>query len=186
MVQTMKTENAGDAFGRAAIAGRLAESKGALSVVTDESPTTLVGEAEKYATLSRKYDAEFRAGAATRMLGTIYILAPANMLEGGDSEEGLSMLEGLVKAHPEVPENQLRYAEGLIALGDKEPAKTPLCRAKIARAQLRKDEAALVDKLVQDIGELDCSKVSAPPAPASTTAPSAEPSAAPSNAPPSE
>lgn len=178
LVLKLPADTAGDAFGRAAIAGRLAESKGALSVLGSESPTTLVGEAEKFAILSRKLDQEFRAGAATRMLGTLYVLAPANMLEGGDSEDGLGLLEELVLRHPTAVDNQLRLAEAYIALGDKDPAQKPLCLSIEGRAALRPDHASLLDRLVLGYGALDCKVALGPragaasvPAPSSSAAP---------------
>lgn len=175
LVLKLPADTAGDAFGRAAIAGRLAESKGALSVLGSESPTSLVGEAEKFAMLSRKLDQEFRAGAATRMLGTLYVLAPANMLEGGDSEDGLGLLEELVERHPSAVDNQLRLAEAYIALGDKEPAQKPLCLSLQGRAALRRDHAALLDKLAQGYGSLDCKAVLGATAPQAPPGPSAAP-----------
>lgn len=162
LVQTMPQGSAEAAFARAAIAGRLAEKKGALGLLSADSPTSLVTETEKFALLSRKLDPEFRNRAATRMLGTLYVQAPANLLEGGNSEEGLDLLEGLVKAHPEVVENQLRYAEALIVLGDKDPARDPLCVALSRKAELRRDEAELAGKLAKEIPGLACAPVAAP------------------------
>ncbi|HTJ84509.1 MAG TPA: tetratricopeptide repeat protein [Polyangiaceae bacterium] len=171
-MQKLSANTAGDAFGRAAIAGRLAESKGVFAVVTTESPLSLVGEAEKYAILSKKLDPDFRDGAATRMLGTLYVLAPANLLEGGDSEEGLSLLEGLAAKHPDDPNTELRLAEAYIALGDKDPAGKPLCIAIAKKSALRKDDAKLLERLIHDFGDLHCA---APPPPPPSSAPSATP-----------
>lgn len=175
MVQTLPADNAGNAFGRAAITGRLAEKKGALSILGDESPTSLVGEAEKYASMSRKFDPEFRNGAATRMLGTLYVMAPANLLEGGDSEDGIEILEHLVSTHPEVLENQLRLAEGYIALNDKDAAKKPLCIVLSKKAELRADDARLADKLTKDVSGLDCKAVLGPDAPSASSEPATAP-----------
>jgi hypothetical protein len=155
-VQTLPTESAQDAFGRAAITGRLAEKKGALALLGSENPASLVSEAEKYARQSHKLDPEFRQGAAARMLGSLYIFAPANLLESGNSEDGIEILEHLVGTHPEVPENQLRLADGYIALSDKEPAKKPLCLALAQRDKLRRDDVALADKLQKLMEPLDC------------------------------
>lgn len=173
LAQTLPAETAGDAFGRAAITGRLAEKKGALSILGDDSPTSLVAEAEKYARLSRRLDPEFRQGAATRMLGTLYVMAPANLLEGGNSEDGIEILEHLVATHPEVTENQLRLAEGYIALSDKDAARAPLCLAMSKRASLRADDAALLDKLAKEVESLDCKP--APDGEPASDAPAAEP-----------
>jgi predicted Zn-dependent protease len=158
LVVTLPTETAGDAFGRAAIAGRLAEKKGALALLGDHSPTALVAEAEKFALKSRKLDASFRRAAATRLLGTLYVLAPANLLEGGNSEAGIEILEGLVKVDPELISNQLRLAEAYVALGDKESARAPLCLVLGAMNGLRGDEVKLARSIERDIGDLDCPK----------------------------
>ena len=155
-MQSLPSETAEDAFGRAAITGRLAEKKGALALLGSENPASLVSEAEKYARLSHKLDPEVRPGAAARMLGSLYIFAPANLLESGNSEDGIEILEHLVAKHPEVPENQLRLADGYIALSDKDPAKKPLCLALAQRGKLRRDDAALADKLMKLLQPLDC------------------------------
>ncbi len=176
-VKKLPAETAGDAFGRAAIAGRLAEKKGPMSILADDtSPTSLVGEAEQYARLSRKLDPEFRHGAAERMLGTLYVMAPANLPQGGNSEDGIEILEHLVSTHPEVVENQLRLAEGYIALSDKDSAKKPLCIAISKRETLRRDDGALVAKLTKEMPGLDCKAVLGEAAP---TAPSEAPAPAP-------
>ncbi len=183
LVRKLPTETAGDAFGRAAIAGRVAEKKGAMSLFsTDKSPTSLVAEAEEFALKSRDLDPSFRDGAATRMLGTLYVIAPADMLKHGDSEDGLSMLESLVKAKPDVAVNQLRLAEAYIALGDREPAHAPLCRSKAMRAKLRHDDQVLLDKLVVQISPLKCTEQQSAPAPSSPP-PASTPTPAPSPAP---
>jgi FimV-like protein len=130
----------------------------------------LVGEAEKYARMSREMDPNFRDGAATRMLGSLYVLAPADMVKHGDSEDGISMLEELAKQRPEVPQNQLRLAEAYIALGDKDSARDPLCKAVAMRGSFRRDDQVLLDKLVDEMKPFQC------PAPApSTSAASAAP-----------
>ena len=90
-------------FARAAVAGRLAENRGlqALGLVT---------ETEDYARRVRAADPDFREGAATRMLGTLYVLAPPSLVKHGDSETGLELLEAEVKAHPDRLVSQLRLA----------------------------------------------------------------------------
>lgn len=138
------------AFARAALAGRVVQAKGLTA-------TSLVGEVERYAERCLAKDPGFRGGAAKRMLGTLYVLAPGPLLAHGDSEKGLEILEGLVKEAPEVPENQLRLAEAFVALGDAAPAIEPLCRALAMKAKLRKDEQALADKLYEDAGRPACS-----------------------------
>lgn len=136
-------------FARAAIAGRLVQAKGLLAA-------SLVKDVEYWARRSRQLDPNFRGGAATRMLGTLYVLAPTDFLDHGDSEEGLSLLEGLVKARPEDPQNHLRVAEAYVALGDKEPAKPHLCFALAHAAKLRKDEQKLLHKVWDDAGKPPC------------------------------
>jgi Tetratricopeptide repeat len=158
LVKMLPAETAGDAFGHAAIAGRAAEKKGATSLFSSErNPTTLVSEAERFARLSREKDPDFRDGAATRMLGSLYVLAPADMLKHGDSEDGLAMLEQLATQKPNVPQNQLRLAEAYIALQDKDSARKPLCKAVEMRASLRRDDQALLDKLVDEMKPFKCS-----------------------------
>ena len=131
------------AFARAAITGRYVQTHGLAGV-------RHVSEVEAWARRSRELDPGFRGGAATRLLGTLYVLVPATMLSHGDSEEGLSLLEGLVKLHPEVPENHLRLAEALVALGDPAPAAPHLCFCLNVRASLRPDEQALLLRVVKD------------------------------------
>jgi predicted Zn-dependent protease len=158
----LPTRTAGDAFGRAAVAGRLAEAKGALSMLDDHTPGSLVREAEKYAILSRKLDPQFRDGAATRMLGTLYVLAPANMLEAGDSEEGIELLEALSRDYPDSADHALSLAEAYVALGDDDAARAPLCRAVSGARALARARRALLETLVDDVGELACRATSAP------------------------
>jgi hypothetical protein len=137
------------AFARATVAGRLVQSRGLTAAL-------LVREMETYALRSRELDPAFRNGAATRALGTLYVLAPATLLANGDSEKGLALLERLAKDYPGALENHLRYAEALIALGDSGPATEPLCRCLAKKASLRKDEQTLLDKLFQDAGSPSC------------------------------
>ncbi len=131
------------AFARAAITGRYVQTHGLAGV-------RHVAEVETWARRSRELDPGFRGGVATRLLGTLYVLVPATMLAHGDSEEGISLLEGLVKLHPEVPENRLRLAEALIALGDPAPATLHLCFCLGVRASLRPDDQKLLARLVKD------------------------------------
>jgi hypothetical protein len=152
-VQGRDDGSAGYAFARAAIAGRLAEQRGMAA-------GHLVTEAESYARKSHELDEGFREGAAARMLGTLYVLAPPRFLEHGDSEDGLSILEDLVEGSPEQPQNRLRLAEAYIALGDPEPAIVHLCEAIRRRSDLREDERALLDRLAANVAagsQLECS-----------------------------
>lgn len=137
------------AFARAMITGRLVEKKGLTAAL-------LVREMEDWAEKSRALDPTFRKGAAARMLGTLYVLAPGSLLSHGDSEKGLEILEKVRKEYPDALENHLRYAEALIALGDPAPATEPLCKCLAEKSKLRKDEQRLLDKLFQDAGSPGC------------------------------
>lgn len=147
------------AFARAAVTGRVVQSRGLTGA-------TLVSEMEHWAELSRKLDPSFREGAATRALGTLYVMAPSGWLEHGDSEQGLELLEGLVKAHPGTLENQLRLAEAYISLGDPQPATPYLCRCQGRKADLRRDDQLLLEHLFADAGNPHC-----PTPPAASPAP---------------
>ncbi len=137
------------AFARAAVTGRVVQSRGLTGAA-------LVSEMEHWAELSRKLDPNFREGAATRALGTLYVFAPSGWLEHGDSEQGLSMLEGLVKAHPTRLENLLRLAEAYISLGDSAPATPYLCRCQLRKGDLRRDDQLLLEHLFADAGNPKC------------------------------
>jgi thioredoxin-like negative regulator of GroEL len=140
-------------------------------MLDDHTPGSLVRETEKYALLSRKLDPKFRDGAATRMLGTLYVLAPANMLEAGDSEEGIELLEALSKDYPDSADHALSLAEAYVALGDDDAARAPLCRAVSGARALARARRALLETLVDDVGELACRAASAPGPTASSVPP---------------
>lgn len=145
-VAAAKDDGSADyAFARAALAGRLAELRGVKA-------GKLVTEAETYARLTLERDPEYDDGAATRMLGTLYVMAPGRLVEHGDAEDGLSMLEDLVEARPDDPRNHLRVAEAFIALDDPDPAVEFLCFAHANRDALRKDDQTLLDTLSETFG----------------------------------
>lgn len=148
-VRVHEEQTAAYAFARAAVTGRVVQSRGLTGA-------GLVSDVEKWALLSKKLDPGFRNGAAARLLGTLYVMAPAGWLEHGDSEQGLELLEGLVKEHPEQLENHLRLAEAYIALGDPAPATPYLCRCLARRVDLRRDEQQLLDHLFADAGHPRC------------------------------
>ena len=148
-VKTPERDGVEYAFARAAITGRLVQLRGL-------SGARLIGEVERWAQRSRTLDPDFRDGAATRLLGTLYVIAPASLLEQGDSELGLELLEGLASAHPDVVENQLRLAEAYIALGDPDPAAPALCVCLAQRGALRHDDQKLLDQLLATAGTPDC------------------------------
>jgi hypothetical protein len=158
-IQARPEETAAYAFARAAVAGRVVQARGI-------GGAGLVTEVEHWAQISRKLDPNFREGAATRMLGTLYVMAPSGWLEHGDSEQGLELLEGLFKAHPGTLENSLRLAEAYVALGDPKTAETYLCRCLPRKAELRRDEQQLHDHLFADAGNPRCPTAPAAPAPA--------------------
>ena len=114
-VRKSSCEGAGQSFGRAAVTGRIVQQKALLAA-------NLVRDVETYARRSRDLEPTFRDFASTRMLGTLYVLAPAALLKHGDSETGLELLETLVHDHPDVPENRLRLAEALAAAGRQDEA----------------------------------------------------------------
>jgi hypothetical protein len=148
-VRVHEEDSAQSMFARAAVTGRLVQEKGLLAA-------NLVPEVERCARRSRDLDPDFRGGAATRMLGTLYVMAPAGLLEHGDSEVGVELLEGLVQTHPDVLENHLRLAEAYVALHDPGPAGPYLCRCLAHEEALRPDEQELLHQLVIDAGSPPC------------------------------
>ena len=154
-VRAHAVDTAAYAYARAVVTGRLVQHKGLLGA-------DMVGEVEHFARRSRELDPTFRDGAATRMLGTLYVVAPAALLQKGDSEMGLELLEGLVEKRPDVLENHLRLAEAYIALGDVEPAKPHLCRCAADRARLRRDDQSLLAQLLKDAGNPSCPTTASP------------------------
>jgi hypothetical protein len=155
IVRQNSDDTAAGTFALADVTGRLVQQRGFLAA-------NLVPDIERAARRSRELDPTFRDGAATRLLGTLYVIAPAVVLEHGDSEQGIELLEGLVAAHPDVMENHLRLAEGYIALGDPEPARPHLCLCLAGKEKLRRDEQSLLTHLFADAGSPSCP----PPTPA--------------------
>jgi len=141
-VQPVEPKTAAAALGRAIVAGRLAQVSGLAA-------PGLVKEVERYARQSAVWDPSLRHGAAQRLLGTLYVNAPASLLEHGDSETGLELLEGVVKRFPEHAPNRQRLAEGYVALGDPEPAREHLCFASAHQNELRPDERRLLADLTK-------------------------------------
>ena len=133
------------AYARAALTGRLAQKRGLTGA-------TLIGEMESWALYSLEIDPAFRRGAAKRMLGTLYVLAPASLLDKGDSEDGLTMLEELLEQFPDDLQNHLRVAEAYIALDDPDGAHDPLCRCLNGPAKLRPQDQRLLSQLVTQMG----------------------------------
>lgn len=160
-IQRWEEPTASYAYARAALAGRVAQIRGLTAI-------GLVGEVERYARRCLELEPSFRNGAATRMLGTMYVLAPSSLVEHGDSETGLEMLEKLAQEHPTEMENSVRVAEAYIALGDPDPATPYLCACKAGRAKLRPESQRLLAKLLQEVesdGALACPTPAAPATP---------------------
>jgi hypothetical protein len=153
-----KPENtAAYAFARGAVAGRVAESRGGMGALN------LVGEVARWGELSRKLDPNFREGAATRMLATLYTKAPPALLpEGRDSETGLDWLDQLIKAHPKTLENHLRKAEALVFQGDAANAVADICLCLARKGELRRDDQLLLEHIYADAGNPRCPAVTAP------------------------
>jgi hypothetical protein len=149
-VVTRKEEDtAAYAFARATVTGRLVQERGLLGA-------SLVSEVEKWAMRSRELDPGFRNGADTRLLGTLWVLAPASLLSHGDSERGLELLEALVKQYPDSAQDHLRLAEAYISLHDPEPAQPHLCFCLANEAALRGDEQRLLRQLLKVAGTPHC------------------------------
>jgi hypothetical protein len=148
-VASHEADTAAYAFARATVAGRLVQERGLLAA-------NMVGEVEKWAMRSRALDPGFRDGAATRLLGTLWVLAPASLLSHGDSERGLELLEGLARKYPQSAQDHLRLAEAYIALHDPEPAAPPLCFCLANQAALRPDEQRLLHQLLVTAGTPHC------------------------------
>jgi len=138
------------AFARAAITGRVVQVKGPFAAAG------LVRDVEYWAEVSRKLSPNFREGAATRMLGTLCVMAPSSLLEHCNSEKGIEMLEALQRQHPETPENNLRLGEAYLSQGDPDTAVTYLCFALTKKAALRHVDQTLLDHLMSDAGNPKC------------------------------
>jgi tetratricopeptide (TPR) repeat protein len=145
LVQRNPQDTAPYLFARAAVTGRLVQLRGLRA-------SNLIADIETSARRSRALDPDFRDGAATRLLGTLYVIAPAVLLEHGNSEEGLEMLEELTEAHPDILENHLRLAEAYVTLGDPAPACPHLRRCLAHKAALRPDDQQLLDQLIITAG----------------------------------
>lgn len=146
-------QSAAYAYARASVAGRVAEGRGLKALA-------LLEEMREWSETSIERDAAFMDMAATRMLGTLHVLAGQH-IKGGDSERGLELLESVLDAHPEHAVNHLRVAQGYIVLGDPEPALELLCVAIAKRAELTAEEQKLLDGLIGDVGgEVSCEEAS--------------------------
>jgi hypothetical protein len=161
MVRNQKTDTAATAYARAAITGRLVQDQGLRAA-------RLIPDVEADAQRSRELDPDFRGGAATLLLGKLYVMAPATLLKHGDSETGLEMLENVAAEYPDVPANHLRLAEAYVTLHDPDPAAPHLCFAIAHQAALRPDDQQLLKGMVDDYGPLLCEPTGEAPTPGPT------------------
>ncbi|HEY6078533.1 MAG TPA: hypothetical protein VIW29_07010 [Polyangiaceae bacterium] len=148
-LRTLRSVTAEDALAHAIVAGRLAQVSGL-------GAPSLVAEVERCARSSAQLDPSLRSGAARRLLGTLYVMAPAALLEHGDSEVGLELLQDVVRRFPQHAPNHLRLAEGYVTLGDPGPARPHLCYCVAQRSALRVDENALLDELLEQASVAQC------------------------------
>ena len=148
-VRDRNEDTAEGQFAWAAIAGRYVQYKGLLAA-------NLLEDIEDHARRSLELDPNFRNGAAKRILGAMYVAAPSNLVEHGDSEVGLEMLEELVTRYPDDPENHFFLAEAYITLNDPEPALPHLCFCLAHKEKMREDQQALLPSLFSDAGATEC------------------------------
>jgi hypothetical protein len=155
IMQRGQPRTAAAAFARAACAGRVAELRGL-------NAGRFVREVETFGEMSHALDPTFRSGAAKRMVATLYVYAPASMVEHGDSETGLAMLEELVREWPDDVLHHLRLAEAYIELDDVAPSYPHLCFCLARQESLRPDDRALLSRLVREVDAPNCSTPSPP------------------------
>jgi len=148
-VRAREEDTAAYAYARATVTGRLVQQRGLLG-------GNLVPDIERWALRSRELDLDFRNGAATRLLGTLYVIAPAALVKHGDSERGLELLEEVERRHPNDLENHLRLAEAYVSLGDAGPAEPHLCACIMGRSTMRHDDQQLLDQLLAQAGTPEC------------------------------
>jgi hypothetical protein len=146
----------GTPYARAAVTGRFIQQSGLRAA-------GLVAGVERNAARSRALDPKFRDGAATRLLGTLYVMAPASLLSHGNSEIGIELLEALTQEYPNDLENHLRLAEAYLALGDTKPALPHLCLCLTEKLELRRSDQVLLDQLIVGAGMPGCLEVAPPP-----------------------
>ena len=155
VVKKVDADTAATAYARAAVTGRLVQDRGLRAA-------NLVPDVEKYGLRSRELDPDFRDGAATVLVGKLYVMAPATLLKKGDSETGLELLEEVVTKYPEAPDNHLRLAEAYVTLHDPEPAQEHLCFCLEHKDALRPDDQQVLKDLLDDAGPLPCAAPGAP------------------------
>ena len=80
---------------------------------------------------------ELDQGGPLRVLGLLYVKAPAWPIGPGDLDVGLDLLKQAATQYPEHPLNHLFYAYALIAAGDTPTARSELDRARALAAPQR-------------------------------------------------
>jgi hypothetical protein len=145
----MKEDSAEAAYARAVVTARLVEVRGLRAA-------PLVRDVEREAERSRQLDPGFRDGAATQVLGMLYVMAPGALLAHGNSERGIALLEALVKRYPDVLEHRLRLGEAYLALSDLESAEPHMCHCLARRQQLKREDQRRLARLFADNRELRC------------------------------
>jgi len=133
------------AFARASLAGRLAQVRGVTAI-------QLVRDMESWGRAALKLDPRWRDGAPRRLVGTMYVLVPGSLVQHGNSEDGLELLEKQAKEFPDEPVNRLRLAEAYVTLGDPEPAQEHLCFVVAHEKSLKKSDDALLESLLEQTG----------------------------------
>jgi hypothetical protein len=146
-----REDDASAAYARALVTARLVESRGLRAA-------SLVRDVEREAERSRELDPGFRSGAATEVLGMLYVMAPGMLLSHGNSERGISLLEELVRRYPNVLEHRLRLAEAYVSLGDPDSAEPHACRCLEHQPSLKPRDRRRLDRLVAENRELKCRK----------------------------
>jgi hypothetical protein len=167
-VTRMKEDSAPAAYARALVTARLVEVRGLRAA-------SLVRDVEREAERSRRLDPGFRNGAATQVLGMLYVMAPGALLAHGNSEHGIALLEELVRRYPGVLEHRLRLGEAYLSLGDLESAEPQVCHCLPRRRNLKSDDQRRLDRLLADNPELKCPKLRPVSSVAGSTAPPAAP-----------
>jgi hypothetical protein len=168
LVTRMKEDSTQAAYARAVVTARLVEIRGLRAA-------SLVRDVEREAERSRQLDPGFRHGAATQVLGMLYVMAPGVLLAHGNSERGVALLEELVRRYPGVLEHRLRLGEAYLALGDPESAEPHVCHCLPLLRNLKSEDQRRLDRLMADNPELKCSELRPASSAAGSTAPPAAP-----------
>jgi hypothetical protein len=100
---------------------------------------TAVGRVSELVALLHAAGAEpgLDQGGPLRVLGYLYVKAPAWPVGPGDLDAGLDLLKQAAEKYPEHPLNHLFYAEALIEAGDRAAARSELDRTRALCAAAR-------------------------------------------------